>query len=213
MKYNFNGEELKDLDERTKNENYKLRICVNKDKLRTVKFKLGKKIIGCSQNYSLVSTLDDASENIMEETLLFDKLCGEKGTKIPDSNIDQLLLDGYKIEIKPIIKNVNEIDYKFVKIIVKNKAGETIYSATCETIKDALNELEEEAEAMNNHNIFQKILMNRKIQKNTYKRFWKKIRNFIIRLSIALLKNKKITKNTCKTIQFIWFYKFFLLWL
>ena len=121
MKYNFNGEELKDLDERTKNENYKLRICVNKDKLRTVKFKLGKKIIGCSQNYSLVSTLDDASENIMEETLLFDKLCGEKGTKIPDSNIDQLLLDGYKIEIKPIIKNVNEIDYKFVKIIVKNK--------------------------------------------------------------------------------------------
>mgnify|MGYP005810701239 FL=1 len=188
MKYNFNGEELKDLDERTKNENYKLRICVNKDKLRTVKFKLGKKIIGCSQNYSLVSTLDDASENIMEETLLFDKLCGEKGAKIPDSNIDQLLLDGYKIEIKPIIKNVNEIDYKFVKIIVKNKAGETIYSATCETIKDALNELEEEAEAMNNHNIFQKILMNRKIQKNTYKRFWKKIRNFIIRLSIALLK-------------------------
>lgn len=191
MKYNFNGEELKDLDERTKNENYKLRICVNKDKLRTVKFKLGKKIIGCSQNYSLVSTLDDASENIMEETLLFDKLCGEKGTKIPDSNIDQLLLDGYKIEIKPIIKNVNEIDYKFVKIIVKNKAGETIYSATCETIKDALNELEEEAEAMNNHNIFQKILMNRKIQKNTYKRFWKKIRNFIIRLSIALLKKLK----------------------
>ena len=203
MKYNFNGEELKDLDERTKNENYKLRICVNKDKLRTVKFKLGKKIIGCSQNYSLISTLDDASENIMEETLLFDKLCGEKGAKIPDSNIDQLLLDGYKIEIKPIIKNVNEIDYKFVKIIVKNKAGETIYSATCETIKDALNELEEEAESMNNHNIFQKILMNRKIQKNTYKRFLKKIRNFIIRLSIALLKNKKITKNTCKTIQFI----------
>ena len=48
MKYNFNGEELKDLDERTKNENYKLRICVNKDKLRTVKFKLGKKIIGWS---------------------------------------------------------------------------------------------------------------------------------------------------------------------
>lgn len=191
MKYNFNGEELKDLDERTKNENYKLRICVNKDKLRTVKFKLGKKIIGCSQNYSLVSTLDDASENIMEETLLFDKLCGEKGAKIPDSNIDQLLLDGYIIEIKPIIKNVNEIDYKFVKIIVKNKAGETIYSATCETIKDALNELEEEAETMNNHNIFQKILMNRKIQKNTYKRFWKKIRNFIIRLSIALLKKLK----------------------
>ena len=188
MKYNFNGEELKDLDERTKNENYKLRICVNKDKLRTVKFKLGKKIIGCSQNYSLISTLDDASENIMEETLLFDKLCGEKGAKIPDSNIDQLLLDGYKIEIKPIIKNVNEIDYKFVKIIVKNKAGETIYSATCETIKDALNELEEEAEAMNNHNILLKILMNRKIKKNTYKRFWKKIRNFIIRLSIALLK-------------------------
>lgn len=191
MKYNFNGEELKDLDERTKNEKYKLIICVNKDKLRTVKFKLGKKIIGCSQNYSLVSTLDDASENIMEETLLFDKLCGEKGAKIPDSNIDQLLLDGYKIEIKPIIKNVNEIDYKFVKIIVKNKAGETIYSATCETIKDALNELEEEAEAMNNHNILLKILMNRKIQKNTYKRFWKKIRNFIIRLSIALLKIKK----------------------
>lgn len=191
MKYNFNGEELKDLDERTKNENYKLRICVNKDKLRTVKFKLGKKIIGCSQNYSLVSTLDDASENIMEETLLFDKLCGEKGAKIPDSNIDQLLLDGYIIELKPIIKNVNEIDYKFVKIIVKNKAGETIYSATCETIKDALNELEEEAESMNNHNILQKILMNRKIQKNTYKRFWKKIRNFIIRLSIALLKKLK----------------------
>lgn len=191
MKYNFNGEELKDLDERTKNEKYKLIICVNKDKLRTVKFKLGKKIIGCSQNYSLVSTLDDASENIMEETLLFDKLCGEKGAKIPDSNIDQLLLDGYKIEIKPIIKNVNEIDYKFVKIIVKNKAGETIYSATCETIKDALNELEEEAEAMNNHNILLKILMNRKIKKNTYKRFWKKIRNFIIRLSIALLKIKK----------------------
>ena len=191
MKYNFNGEELKDLDERTKNENYKLRICVNKDKLRTVKFKLGKKIIGCSQNYSLVSTLDDASENIMEETLLFDKLCGEKGAKIPDSNIDQLLLDGYIIELKPIIKNVNEINYKFVKIIVKNKAGETIYSATCETIKDALNELEEEAESMNNHNILQKILMNRKIQKNTYKRFWKKIRNFIIRLSIALLKKLK----------------------
>lgn len=165
MKYNFNGEELKDLDERTKNENYKLRICVNEDKLRTVKFKLGKKIIGCSQNYSLISTLDDASENIMEETLLFDKLCGEKGAKIPDSNIDQLLLDGYKIEIKPIIKNVNEIDYKFVKIIVKNKAGETIYSATCETIKDALNKLEEEAETMNNHNILQKILMNRKIKK------------------------------------------------
>lgn len=173
MKYNFNSEELKDLDEQTKTENYKLRICVNKNKLRTVKFKIGKTVVGCNQNTRLTAVLDEAGENVMEEILSFDKFA-EKGELIPDSNIDQLLLDGNKIEIKPFIKNIEGSDYPFIKIIVKNKEGKLCYSATCETIEQALNELEEEAQTLNHHNIFQKILMNRKIKRNTHNKLWKK---------------------------------------
>ncbi len=167
MKYNFNSEDLVNLDEQLKILNCKIRIYVNKNKLRTVTFRLDKEAIGCSQNYNLIAALEDAAENIMEETLSFDKFYGEKGETVPDCNIDQLLLDGYKIDIKPFSKKIGTLSYPFIKAVISKKKESQIFSVTSENIEETLNELEDVAQILNHHGPLQKTLMNYKIRRNT----------------------------------------------
>lgn len=166
MKYNFNSEELVNLDQQIKIANYTVKIYANKHKLRTITFKIDNKAIGCSQNYNFICAIEDAAENVMEESLSFDKFIGAKGEIIPDSNTDQLLLDGYKIKITPFLKPIGEAQIPFLKITMKKK-NDKIFSATFENLEEALNEIEEVGEELNNHSRFQKTLMNYKMKRNS----------------------------------------------